>query len=331
MKKVLLAVFVLMGLLTFLIFFRKDHTVTKELAIEKCSFPNSQFVKWHDRDIHFLEFGDKNNQQVLMIHGFGGSVHNFKSLYEMMQNDYYIVAIDLPGFALSDQPNMEALETTSYLEAYHHFMNFVIDEFELNDFHIIGNSLGGWISWETTYQHPEKIKSLTLLTSAGYEMDKVSKNATAWLKTWWADAVFKKGMPLYIAKTNMSKIFYDKSKVSEEGLQTNYYSINKEGNFPFMLKLATAGEFPDTAKIAAIKNPTLVIWGLHDEIVPSYHAEKFGRDIEGSKVVVFENCGHVPQIELPEDTYREIINFYREINEANLAVGAAVEEVVSAL
>jgi pimeloyl-ACP methyl ester carboxylesterase len=319
MKKVLLVFTALITVLVVLFIFRKDHTVSKEIALEKCAFPNSQFIDWYGRQIHYVEFGEKGKQQVLMVHGFGGSLHNFKSLIELMKDDFYILAIDLPGFALSDQPDLEALGTDSYLDAYHKFMGFIIDTFQLNDFHIIGNSLGGWISWETTYAFPDKIKSLTLITSAGYEIDKVSKNATAWLKTWWADALFKKGMPLYIARSNMENIFYDNSKVTEEGLATNYYNINKEGNFPYMLTLATAGELPDTSRIAQIKNPTLVIWGQHDKIVPVYHTEKFARDIEGSKVVIFEKCGHVPQIELPEETYAEILKFYQELQEANVA------------
>lgn len=310
MKKVLVIVLLVLGVIVGMVIFRKDHTISKETAIEKCAFPNSAFVKWHDRDIHYLEFGDKSKQQILMIHGFGGSVHNFKSMFELMQDDFYVLAVDLPGFALSDQPNMEALGTESYLEAYEMFMKFVVEEFELNDFHIVGNSLGGWISWETALVLPEKVKSLTLLCSAGYEMDKVSKNATEWLKTWYADVLFRKGMPMFISESNAKKIIFNQSKVTKEGIEKNYYNINKEGNFPFMLKLATAGEFPDTSKITQIITPTLIIWGAHDKIIPSYHAEKFARDIAGSKLVMFEECGHVPQIELPEETKQAMLEFF---------------------
>lgn len=316
MKKLLIVSLIFLTLFFLAFSFRKNNTITKQEAIEKCAYPNSKFINWKGSEIHFVEFGDKSKEQVLMIHGFGGSFDNFKHMFKLMQDDFYILAVDLPGFALSDLPNLDSIGVDKYSEAYRDFFVFIINEFSLNNFHIVGNSLGGLMAWETAYAHSEKLKSVTLLASAGYETDKVTKNATGWLKSWYAAPLFSKGLPKFMAKINMNNIYYDKSKVTEEGLNSQYYTINKEGNFPFMLTLALTGEQPDTSKISSIKVPTLIIWGENDKIIPAYHAEKFGRDIENSKVVVFEKCGHVPQLEMPQKTYKEMMLFFNEINQA---------------
>jgi pimeloyl-ACP methyl ester carboxylesterase len=56
----------------------------------------------------------------------------------------------------------------------------------------------------------------------------------------------------------------------------------------------------------------LIIWGEQDQIVPREHADRFKRDIKGSELVVFDPCGHVPMMERPEDTKREVVRFFKQ-------------------
>ena len=55
--------------------------------------------------------------------------------------------------------------------------------------------------------------------------------------------------------------------------------------------------------------PTLILWGGQDRLIPPEVAQRFARDIAGSKLVVFDNLGHVPQEEDPARTVAEVRRF----------------------
>lgn len=315
MKKryIILLILLIIFIPTF-IYLGQNRVVPKEVAIEKCSLPNSKFLKWKGMDIHYVEYGQKGKQQILTLHGYGGSLHNFKDLNNLLANDYYVLAVDLPGFALSDVPDMALFGEGNFMEVYRQFLDFIITEFELNDFHLIGNSMGGWISWETATVYPEKIKSLTLSASAGYELEEVAKIATGWLSSKKIRKFINRGFPMPLLKANVhNKIFYDENKISEDEVRINYYLFNKEGTIDWMMDLAGSGTTADTAKLTTIEIPTLIIWGEHDKIVPVKHADKFDRDLPNSQKIIYENCGHVPQIELADRFRDDLVEFYKSL------------------
>lgn len=335
MKKryVLLLVLLLIFIPT-VIYLGQNRVVPKEVAIENCSLPNSKFLDWKGMDIHYVEYGEKGKPQILTLHGFGGSLHNFKDLNGLLAEDYYVLAVDLPGFALSDAPDMSLFGEGNFMEVYRQFLDFIITEFELNNFHLIGNSMGGWISWETATVYPEKIKSLTLSASAGYEMEKVAKIATGWLSSKRVRKFINRGFPMPLLKANVhNKIFYDKNKISEDEIKINYFLFNKEGTIDWMMDLAGSGTPADTAKIPSIDISTLIIWGEYDKIVPVEHADKFHRDLPNSQKIIYENCGHVPQIELAERFRDDLVEFYNSLktNEIDSLTDVKLEVLESSI
>lgn len=64
-------------------------------------------------------------------------------------------------------------------------------------------------------------------------------------------------------------------------------------------------------RIHRIQAPTLVVWGKEDALVSSAYAAEFGRLIEGSRVEILDDCGHIPQLEQPERTFALVGDFLR--------------------
>ena len=62
-------------------------------------------------------------------------------------------------------------------------------------------------------------------------------------------------------------------------------------------------------QLGSIHIPTLVVWGREDELISVTRAEKFRHGIPGAKLVVFEQCGHVPQLEKPDDFNQAVLDF----------------------
>ncbi len=66
------------------------------------------------------------------------------------------------------------------------------------------------------------------------------------------------------------------------------------------------------ARLAEIKKPTLIIWGRQDGLLPLADGERFNKGIAGSSLVVFEKCGHVPQLEKAVDFNAAVLKFLGE-------------------
>ena len=65
----------------------------------------------------------------------------------------------------------------------------------------------------------------------------------------------------------------------------------------------------DETRIATLKLPTLILWGGRDRLIPPAYAERFAKDIPGSRVVLFETLGHVPHEEDPAATVAPVKAF----------------------
>ena len=105
----------------------------------------------------------KNADSIILLHGFSANKDNWIRFTKALDKKYHVIAIDLAGHGDSEQ-----LLTTDYglikqAERLDAFMN----RLELDRFHIVGNSMGGAISALYSIKYPSKVKSLTLIDSAG--------------------------------------------------------------------------------------------------------------------------------------------------------------------
>src|SRR5688572_11255170 len=167
MKKILLALVAILLLLIIvplaIVSFRPNNIISKAQAKKELSSPSSHFLQWRDAEVHYTDEG--SGAPVLMIHGFGGSYTNFDRLAELMKTDYRVIRIDLPGFGLSDFPTVK--ENEDYLEDYKEYLTFILDTLHLDSVYVIGDSMGGGMTWMMAGEHPDKVRKIVLLNSAG--------------------------------------------------------------------------------------------------------------------------------------------------------------------
>jgi pimeloyl-ACP methyl ester carboxylesterase len=79
----------------------------------------------------------------------------------------------------------------------------------------------------------------------------------------------------------------------------------------------TRGEDVLDGKLSGIKHPTLIVWGREDLLTPMWMAERFNKEIPGSRLLVFEKCGHVPQIEKAAEFNAAVMKFLSGAEVAN--------------
>jgi pimeloyl-ACP methyl ester carboxylesterase len=287
--------------------FRKDLTRSKAEVKATYRLPNSHFLAWHGGELHYTESGA--GMTVLMIHGFGGSNRDFVVLDSLIQSNYRVIRVDLPGFGLSDYPFSYTSDTTMQ-EAYSAYFDFMLDTLHIDSCYVMGNSMGGLMAMEVASQHPDVVRKMVLFNSAGYDMEEVKKSANADFFTLWPVQKFsEKGLPEFMTAKGIERVPYDKTMVTPEKVKRVNSLWNRQGNLRHIVEVANATDVFDQNKIAKIDCPTLIVWGKQDKIVNVKYAERFHHDIKGSQLVVYDKCGHVPMMEKPEEVKRDVLQF----------------------
>ena len=114
-----------------------------------------------DHEIAYLEGG--RGEVIIMVHGFGANKDNWTRFAKFITPGFRVIALDLPGFGSST-----CLEKASYgIAEQAKRLNQFADAMGLQRFHIVGNSMGGYIAARYAVMSPERVITLGLFNSAG--------------------------------------------------------------------------------------------------------------------------------------------------------------------
>lgn len=241
---------------------------------------------------HFLEAGQ--GPVLILVHGLSASSDAWRDSMGILAKSYRVIAPDLPGYAKSDRPR--ATYSVSY---YASWLDDFIEALGLSKVAIAGNSLGGWIAALYTIGHQEKVSHLVLVAGAG-------------LKRKTLPAVNLNPATRDEQRALLVALFADPSRVTER-MVSEQWEYRKTVRATVSATLESFKKdipFVDD-KLGGIKVPTLIIWGRQDRIIPLEYAERFHKGISGSKLVVMDDTGHVPQMERPKEFARVVKGFVR--------------------
>ncbi len=286
-------------------FSRPADVVFDEL---KASVPHSQFSKFADLDglrIHYLDKGE--GTPVVLIHGYTSSTYTWKDQFDELSKKYRVIAVDLKGFGFSDKPDGDYSR-----RAQGEVVASLLDRLQIPRAWLVGNSMGGETALNVAVAHPDKVLGLVLIDSAGIKV----QGRTS-LAPWYLQMPVLGRLLTALALTSdqlvragLEKSFFDDSKVTDERVNAYYQPLKTQGGQLSATRARAQFElFPIEDRIPGIKVPTLIIWGAEDTLIPLEAGRKLNELISGSKLVIFEKCGHGPQEEMPERVLSEIAGF----------------------
>jgi pimeloyl-ACP methyl ester carboxylesterase len=220
---------------------------------------------------------------VVFLHGAGG-LPAVLPFMEKLASRYDLIVPDHPGYGLSEEPE--------WLENIHDIAYFYLDflaALELEDAVVIGNSMGGWMAMEMAVRNTSRIRSLMLVSPAGY----------------FAEGVQPADIFLLPPEEGVRKLFHDQ-KFAEQRLAMpeTPESIDlglKNRHTTARLAWEPRLHDPFLPKwLHRIDVPTSIVWGAQDRILPVASAYDLKRLIPNAELQVIENCGHLPQVEQME-------------------------------
>ena len=255
----------------------------------------------HGRSVSYAEGG--SGQLLLLIHGMAGTAENWQSVIEPLALRNTVLAPDFPGHGQS-APGGGDYSLGSLASGLRDLMLTLGHERAT----LVGHSLGGGVALQFTYQFPEMVERLVLVSSGGLGPDVSPILRAAALP----------GADLFLAAT--AGIGSQAGSLVGRGLgllgmrpsadvaevARGYASLADPERRKAFLATLRSVVGTEGQRVAALDRlylaaalPLLIVWGDRDPIIPVAHAEAAHRELPGSRLEIFEGVGHVPQLQSP--------------------------------
>ena len=257
--------------------------------------PHRHFVDMDSYKMHYIDIGQ--GFPVIMIHGFADSTYCWHANAKpLLDAGFRVIMIDNPGLGRSDIPPDSFKMTLENLSAQ---TIRLADKLKLEQFSVVGSSMGGGIGLYLMVHNPDRVKKAILLDPACYLTDKPQ------LLTLFQNKYLQKAAEHVVGpstiKIALRDCYYDDSKVT--GTMVAEYSrpLKKKGYVNLLSRLLT--EFPSKAAertvplYKKISTPVLIIWGDSDRWLSPSLGRRLNKDIPGSKLITIAESGHLPHQE----------------------------------
>jgi pimeloyl-ACP methyl ester carboxylesterase len=257
-----------------------------------------KFATVYGAKIHFVEAG--TGAPLILIHGLADDVAVWDSVIPPLAASFRVIALDQIGFGRSDKPLL-SYRVSTFVD----FLDGFLNELKIKRASLVGNSLGGWVAAAFTLAHPERVERLVLSDAAGYAAlaKTMDPRALSALRLASRDDIRYLG-PL----TFHDKRFYEDVDLTFKQRVTagDGYTVSQ------FLGSMIRGEDVLDGRLGAIHKPTLIVWGREDRLIPLNFAERFHKEITGSRLEVIDNCGHMPHVECPKEFVTAVLEFLRD-------------------
>jgi pimeloyl-ACP methyl ester carboxylesterase len=268
---------------------------------------HSHFAEVDGATVHYQEFGDAAHPTLILIHGYTASTYVWHSVAPRFADEgFHVIAVDLLGFGYSEKPAW--FEYT--IEAQARMITRLMNRLGIGTATLVGSSYGGAVAATVALDYPERVEKLVL-----------------------ADAVInndQKNLPILrlasipLVGEVLTPFFVDSKRFMKMRMQgtiapVNHHLITKDRVDSVVRPLSAANAHRsilltsrnwNAARIEKdaqyIRQPTLIVWGENDEVIPIENGEKLYSSILNSRFVVLKNCGHVPQEE-KADLFTDLI------------------------
>lgn len=259
-------------------------TPSADEEAEEDTGPQFAFVETSAGKLRYAKRGE-GVEQIVLVHGFGGDLDNWLFNIDALAENATVYALDLPGHGQSTKtlgdPSLQGLSA-----ALVDFMN----RLNISRAHLVGHSMGGAVALRTAIDHPELVKSLTLISSAGLG-EEININYIEG----FAHASSRREL-----KPVLEQLFDDPNLVSRQLIDDllKYKRLDgvSEALDALVKNLFVGGKQPSVLAADAAKTdrPVAVIWGASDKVIPADHATSLP---PGWRAEVIEGAGHMVQME----------------------------------
>jgi len=258
--------------------------------------PAPETVQVPAGNLRFLRQGEATDA-VVLLHGFGGDINNWLFTAPALAANYTVYAVDLPGHGGSTKQVGDG-DLDALVSAVEQFL----DSQEIERAHLVGHSLGGLVACGLALRDAARVRSLTLIASAGL-----------------GEEINRQYLEQFICASSrrelkgaLELLFADSSHVNRQ-LVDDVLKYKRIDGVPEALQAIASQVFGNgrqaevvAPRLASLEIPMLVIWGTEDRIIPAEQAQSAP---EAAEVRLLDGSGHSPHMEQAGEVNRIVEEF----------------------
>ncbi len=254
--------------------------------------------------LHVRDSGPKDGLALILLHGFGSSLHTWEPWARALSSEYRVIRIDMPGAGLSGpDPNGDYSDARSM-----RVLTAVMDHFGIAKASLIGNSMGGKIAWKFAATFPDRVDKLVLVSPDGFAApgEQYGKRQPVPSMV----RLMRYALPKPLLKMNLDPAYGDTARLTDD-IVTRYHDLLLgSGNRDAMIARMEQTELVQPEPLLrSIRAATLLLWGQRDEMIPLANADDYLKALPDGKLVVLPGVGHLPQEEAPETSLVPVKEF----------------------
>lgn len=258
--------------------------------------PREELISVGGTNVHTLIGGQ--GAPLLALHGAGGP-NGWRRWHRALAEQFTVYVPSHPGYGLSDAADwMESPRDMA------RFYLWFMDVAGLDRPHVLGHSLGGYIAAELAVMNPRALDRLILVAPAGLKPEQGEI----------LDVFY------YPVEQLRDMNFYDPAQVPEWDELYGQPPTREQQDLALRAREMSArliwkpyAHNPRLPRfLPRVDNPTLIVWGRQDRIVPVICGEQYQRLLPNATLSVLEGCGHSPPVERPDEFVRLLRSFLTE-------------------
>ncbi len=259
--------------------------------------------------LHYRDQGPRDAPALVLVHGFGASLHTWEPWVAELTKDHRVVSLDLPGFGLTRTPGGWRRAPDSHEAAIH----ALADALALDRFALAGNSMGGRAAWAYALAHPDRLDALILVNAAGWPQEDRGGGTPLifrLLSNPVGRALLRDLDATSLTRDGLRSAFADDAQVTD-AMVRRYTDMSRAPGRRAQI-LDPSGGMPAPAtpeQLATIRTPTLVMVGEVDGVIPAAQSRRFAGAIPGARLIEYPAIGHIPMEEIPAKSAADVRAF----------------------
>ena len=248
--------------------------------------PPSQFIAIEGMQVHLRDEGPRDDPSpILLLHGTSASLHTWEGWAQALRGQRRVISVDLPGFGLTGPfPDGDYR-----LAHYTRFLGELLDALGVRHAVIVGNSFGGQVAIEMALEQPDRVDKLILVDALAYPGDPASIPIGFRIARM---PVLNQAMQYVLPRRVVEDSMRDVRAIRPRSRRHWWTAISTcpcapATVLPCRRVSNTCPPKPAPRAFAKSAEPTLILWGARDRLIPPEHGEHLQRDIAGSRLVMF--------------------------------------------
>jgi pimeloyl-ACP methyl ester carboxylesterase len=279
-----------------------------ETLVERWGMPPSRFEDMAGRIVHLRDEGPRPDPEPLvLLHGLGGSLHDWEPWSVALRATHRVIRLDLPGSGLTSP----AADDDYRVESDARAVLALLDRLNVQRFRLMAQGRGGAVAAQVALLAPQRATRLLLVAGALPQPEAVPPVLRLGAALPWPAALVNGLMPRPLLADALRQLYADPARLSDAQIDRRRDLLLREGNRWALLqqwRQAPSGE-AGTAPLARLRLPVLLLWGAQDRLTPPALGEALRAVIPGSRLQLLDGVGHLPQEEAPGQSLAAVLPF----------------------